>query len=116
MKTLGSFILTLGLVLGIVLLLRPSTTAQAPGPPTGPLAGALVPAGVVVPFAGDVVPNGWLLCDGSTVSSNDFPALFNAIGEAHGDGGDGPDGLFDLPDYRGRFLRGVDAKLGPRPG
>lgn len=69
-------------------------------------ANALVPTGTVVAFAGrpDRVPAGWLLCDGRSVTRDMYPALFNAIGTAHG--GDGTN--FNLPDYRGRFLRGVD--------
>ena len=47
MKTLSSFILGSVLVLATVLLLNPLSTAQ--GPPRGPLAGELIPVGVVVP-------------------------------------------------------------------
>ncbi len=78
-------------------------------------AGNGVPVGTVVAFAGDVdtPPPGWLVCDGTAHREGDFPALFAAIGIAHGRGDtkcsfqDGCD--FNLPDYRGRFLRGVDA-------
>ena len=72
----------------------------------------MVPIGVVVPFAGPSqnVPPGWLLCDGSEVSRTQFSDLFGMIGGLHGTG----DGVmsFNLPDYRGRFLRGVDAGAG----
>jgi microcystin-dependent protein len=70
------------------------------------LEAAKLPAGTVSAFAGPVVPTGWLLCDGSDVPRSSFPALFAAIGTAHGSG-DGAT-TFSLPDYRGRFLRGVD--------
>lgn len=79
---------------------------------------AEVPVGTVVPFAGPPgnVPDGWFLCDGSPRSSGDFPALFAAIGQAHGDGSDGTvTDDFNLPDYRGRFLRGVDTSEGRDP-
>ena len=66
---------------------------------------ALVPPGTVVAFAGDHIPGGWLLCDGSPVSQTMYPSLFLAIGTAHGSGG--ATGMFNLPDYRGRFLRGI---------
>jgi hypothetical protein len=46
----------------------------------------LVPVGAVLPFAGPVVPVGWLLCDGGAVNRQDYPALFAAIGVAHGTG------------------------------
>jgi len=64
--------------------------------------------GTVSAYAGtsDNLPGGWLLCDGSVVSRDEYPRLFAAIGTAHG----GEDGAttFNLPDYRGMFLRGVD--------
>ena len=66
-----------------------------------------VPAGTVVAFAGSVVPAGWLLCDGSLVSRTQYPALFAAIQVSFGLGD--AVSTFGLPDYRGRFLRGLDA-------
>ena len=74
-----------------------------------------VPVGTVVPFAGPVssIPSGWLLCDGAELSRSDFPKLFAAIGGSHG-GGDGA-ATFNLPDFRGRFLRGVDHGAGRDP-
>ena len=79
---------------------------EAPGGP---------PAGVVFAFAGSSgsVPEGWLLCDGRAVSRSDNAALYVAIGAAHG-AGDGSS-TFHLPDYRGRFLRGVDLGAGRDP-
>ena len=66
----------------------------------------LAPSGAVMAFAGSAAPDGWLLCDGSSVSRTQYASLFAAIGTAHGSG-DGAT-TFQLPDYRGRFLRGVD--------
>lgn len=71
----------------------------------------MVPAGTVVAFAGSQAPKGWLLCDGSVKSKSQFEKLYNAIGYAHGGSGD----TFNLPDYRGRFLRGVDGGTGRDP-
>lgn len=76
---------------------------------------AIVPIGTVVAFAGTTVPAGWLLCGGSPVSIAAYPELSAAIGVAHGNGTQNADGSasgftgthFNLPDYRGRFLRGV---------
>lgn len=65
----------------------------------------LIPAGVVLPFAGTSVPDGFLACNGQTVSRANYPALFAAIGTAHGNGNGTT--TFHVPDYRGRFLRGV---------
>ncbi len=73
-------------------------------------AGELVPAGLVMAYAGELPPAGWVVCDGSEVSRTDYPELFAAIGTAHGEG-DGTT-TFNLPDYRGLFLRGVDAGAG----
>jgi microcystin-dependent protein len=54
-----------------------------------------------------------LLCDGSAVSRTTYAALFAAIGTAHGTG-DGST-TFNLPDYRGRFLRGQNQTTGRDP-
>ena len=72
------------------------------------------PPGTIVAFAGGVVPAGWLLCDGRAVGRTDaYAALFGAIGAAWG-AGDGSS-TFNLPDLRGRFLRGVDGDAGVDP-
>jgi microcystin-dependent protein len=71
-------------------------------------AAQLMPPGGVIAYGGATAPAGWLLCDGSVVSRNTYPALFIALG-----GTSSPYGLgdgsttFNLPDYRGMFLRGV---------
>jgi microcystin-dependent protein len=82
------------------------------------------PIGSIVAFAGPVnaafeVANGWLLCDGRSLNrtSHDtanapFMPLFNAIGSSWG--GDGVNN-FNIPDLRGRFLRGVDNGTGRDP-
>lgn len=72
-----------------------------------------VPAGTVLPFAGAVAPDGWALCDGTTVSRTDYAELYVAIGDAWGNG-DGST-TFHLPDLRGRFLRGADNGAGRDP-
>ncbi len=64
-----------------------------------------IPAGTVVAYAGETIPIGWLLCDGRAISRNEYPKLFNAIKIAHGWGDN--TSTFNLPDYRGLFLRGV---------
>jgi len=40
----------------------------------------VMPAGIILPFAGTSVPNGFLLCDGSEQSISAYPALFAVIG------------------------------------
>ena len=76
----------------------------------------LVPPGSVIAFAGDTnrIPAGWLLCDGSALSSFAFPRLFSAISSNWGGGfiWNGSAWVkgtndFNLPDLRGVFLRGT---------
>jgi hypothetical protein len=96
-----------------------STTKIADGAVTmAKLAAALqaylVPSGAVSAWAGSSsAPTGWLLCDGSAVNRTTYAALFAAIGTAHGTG-DGAT-TFNLPDYRGRFLRMVDGSASVDP-
>jgi microcystin-dependent protein len=79
-----------------------------------PAPGAVAPPpGTIVAFAGATIPAGWKLCDGSTVNRADNAALFGAIGTAWGNG-DGTT-TFNLPDLRGRFLRGVDRNANRDP-
>lgn len=71
-------------------------------------------AGIVVAFAGTRVPDGWELCDGRMLDKNlsRYVKLFDVIGTIHG-GDANP--RFQLPDYRGMFLRGVDHNAGRDP-
>jgi microcystin-dependent protein len=71
--------------------------------------------GMIITFAGPAanLPAGWLVCDGSAVKRSVYPALFAAIGTSWGSG-DGASS-FNLPDLRGRFLRGVDQGQGRDP-
>ncbi len=62
------------------------------------------PAGSIQMYAGNAVPQGWLLCDGSAVSRSAYAALFAAIGTTFGNG-DGST-TFNLPDIRGRVAIG----------
>ncbi len=55
---------------------------------------------------------GWMACDGRELAINEFPELFGVLGYLYGRG----DGTFRIPDYRGLFLRGVDAGAGLDPG
>lgn len=73
-----------------------------------------VPPGTVIAFAGagQAPPEGWLWCDGQAVSKNEFPGLFAALGTSYGGTGNP---MFQVPDYRGRFLRGLDEGAGRDP-
>jgi microcystin-dependent protein len=74
---------------------------------------SIIPPGSISAFAGINTPLGWLPCDGRIVSAADYPALFNALGTAWGEGDPLEPNDFHLPDLRGMFLRGVnDTKTG----
>lgn len=53
------------------------------------------------------IPDGWLLCDGSSVSRDLFKELFSVIGTTWGEG-DG-EATFNLPDGRGGVLKCIGA-------
>jgi microcystin-dependent protein len=78
-----------------------------------------IPAGTIVPFAGDTasIPSGWLLCDGKALNPSNFAALSLVLKTYWGDGTSDSDPLttFNLPDLRGQFLRGTDLGTGVDP-
>ena len=59
-----------------------------------------MPVGVIVPFGGSVVPNGWLLCDGQEISRVTYADLFGVIGVVYG-AGNGTT-TFRVPELRTR--------------
>ena len=77
----------------------------APAPtPTGqpqPQPQPSMPVGTIVAHAGVNVPDGWLVCDGTSYRKADYPTLAAALG-ATGTGSE-----FMVPDLRGRFLMGA---------
>ena len=74
-----------------------------------------MPSGIILPFAGSAsaVPVGYLLCDGSEVSRTTFSNLFAILSVSWGSGNGNT--TFNLPDLRGRFMRGVDGTAGNDP-
>jgi microcystin-dependent protein len=62
--------------------------------------------GQIAHFAGNFVPGGWSVADGSLLSVTDNAELFAVIGTTYG--GDGVS-TFALPDFRGRLEVGADA-------
>lgn len=59
-----------------------------------------VPHGIIFPYGGSSAPTGFLECDGSAVSREDYADLFTAISTTYGTG-DGST-TFNVPDLRGR--------------
>lgn len=70
----------------------------------------IVPPGSVMPYMGTNPPPGWFLCDGTPKNRVAFARLFAVMGEECGKG----DGIttFNIPDFRGLFLRGADHGVG----
>jgi microcystin-dependent protein len=64
-----------------------------------------VPVGTIMDFAGlaDQVPDKWMPCRGQSLSSSEYPDLWNAIGDTWG--GDG-EPYFQLPNLRNRIRWG----------
>ena len=62
-----------------------------------------VPVGCVIPFTSITAPQGWLVCDGQTYASVDYPDLYDTIGSSYG--GDATN--FQVPDYRNKTLYGT---------
>ncbi len=71
---------------------------------------ALCPVGTIMAYAGDTAPPGWLMCNGSGYGTGNYAALFAAIGTRFGNPPGGS--FFNVPDLRGRFLRGRDFGAG----
>lgn len=75
--------------------------------------GDTVPSGAIFAFPTSTAPTGYLICDGSAVSRTTYANLFALIGVTYGNGNGST--TFNLPDYRGRFLRGNDSGAGIDP-
>ena len=74
---------------------------------------ALCPPGTVVAYMGATAPTGWLLCNGQPISRYaPYDKLYAVIGNACGSPNANE---FNLPDFRGRFLRGWDNAIGRDP-
>ncbi len=78
-----------------------------------------LPIGCVVAYAGDsskIDKRFWRICDGSSLSVEDNLLLFQVLGWRYGYGNDTANRqTFSLPNYLGRFLRGVDLGSGNDP-
>jgi microcystin-dependent protein len=67
---------------------------------------ALLPLGMVLPYAGLTAPSGYLFCYGQAVSRTTYAALYAIVADTYG-AGDGST-TFNLPDLRGRTVAGQD--------
>jgi microcystin-dependent protein len=69
------------------------------------LLAGLLPVGSLVSYAGATAPEGYLLCDGTSVSRTTYATLFSVLSTTYG-AGDGTT-TFNLPDLRGRMPIGA---------
>jgi microcystin-dependent protein len=72
----------------------------------------LTPSGSIMQYAGTAAPTGWILCDGTAVSTTTYAALFAVIGSAFNTSGGqtAPSaGTFRVPLLTGRIPVGRDA-------
>ncbi len=61
------------------------------------LIGSIVPeVGTILPYAGSSAPTGWLLCNGGSFSSTEYPQLYALLGLST-----------TLPDLRSKYLKGA---------
>ncbi len=65
---------------------------------------AIVPIGTVVFYLGTTIPDGYLLCNGASLSRTEFPELFAVLGTKCGSV---DSAHFTLPDTHHRFLEGT---------
>ncbi len=68
--------------------------------------------GTIIAWAGEERPKGYLYCNGEQFDNLRFKDLHKSIKDDWGEGGST---TFNIPDLRGRFLRGVDAGVGVDP-
>ena len=68
--------------------------------PDSPTTTAFAPIGTVVSYMGSSAPNGWLLCNGASLTRSSYPALFAVIVTTYG-GGSNPGTTFALPQFVG---------------
>jgi len=61
--------------------------------------------GSIIQMAMGTVPTGYLACNGGSYSSSTYPALSAFLNFTYG--GSAPSGMFQVPDFRGMFLRGA---------
>ena len=78
----------------------------------GSTAASDIPVGSVVAWAGSAnsIPNGYLLCNGQEINTNDtrYGDLLTAIGHQFDQLSDDPDLVFRVPDLTARFIVGQD--------
>jgi microcystin-dependent protein len=68
--------------------------------------GFLMPVGAILPYAGQIEPDGWLFCRGQVLNQHDYDDLFTVLGTIYG----GEEGkTFQLPNLSSRVPVGLNA-------
>ena len=98
--------LTLGTALSIANGGTGATTAAAARKNLG-VAGYEEMAGEIKMWAGNKIPDGWLLCDGSEISKTKYPKLYAAIGNLWGTPNSSSN--FKLPNLNGKVPVGYNS-------
>jgi hypothetical protein len=101
-----NFLQLLGALAGVPFL--PRTAAKPAAAVTGQnsvVGRRIIPVGAVQPYAGQIVPDGWLPCDGRAMSRLEHKPLFSVLGTIYGEG----DGTrtFNVPDMIPRYPYGI---------
>lgn len=65
------------------------------------------PVGGIIPFTSVTAPINWLICDGSSLLTADYPALFAVIGYNYGGSG----ANFNIPNVQGAGIRGLGTQV-----
>lgn len=69
-----------------------------------------VPVGTIISYTSNIVPAGFLICDGSEVSKNTYSDLYKVVGDKFGTATDTT--KFKLPDLRDKFVQGANDNVG----
>jgi microcystin-dependent protein len=74
---------------------------------------SIIPVGMIMLSSSNTTPQGWLICDGSSISRSQYPTLFAQIGTTFGNI---DNTTFNLPDLRNRVPLGSNNSLGANDG
>jgi len=64
------------------------------------------PLGVILPYAASIAPEGWVICDGTELSRDEYSDLFSLIDTTYGSGNGST--TFNIPNLSGRVPVGID--------
>ena len=68
-----------------------------------------LPIGSIVPYAGSLIPDNYMLCEGQQLSKTAYPDLYATLGDNYNLVGDSDNTKFRLPNLKGRVPIGVDS-------